>query len=79
MCAWGGSGGQVSIGSVDQWARRRPHTRLVVTGVDPSDRDRVAEAFATIVMSEQEYAARARWAGRDDGFDPWLGVRTAVA
>jgi G3E family GTPase len=79
VCAWDGAGGQVSIGTVARWARRRRQTRLVVTGVDPADRRRVAEAFTAIVMDQEEYAARARWTGIDDGLDAWLGERESAA
>lgn len=59
VCAWDGAGGQVSIGAVARWGRQRPRTRLVVTGVDPADRDRVEEAFRAVVMSPVEHAAHA--------------------
>lgn len=79
VCAWDGAGGQVSIGAIDRWARRRPQTRLVVTGVDPVDRCRVEEAFRSVVMSPAEYAARAGWPDLDDGLDTWLGEHDAAA
>lgn len=79
VCAWDGVEGQVSIGTVDRWARRRRQTRLVVTGVDPVDRRRVAEAFSAIVMDQGEYAARTRWMELDDGLDAWLGEHESAA
>ncbi len=45
VCAWDGAGGQLSIGTIGTWdARRgeRPRTRLVVTGVDEGDAERVS-------------------------------------
>lgn len=79
VCAWDGAGGQVSIGAIARWARRRPQTRLVVTGVDPVDRCRVEDAFRAVVMNPAEYASRAAWPGLDDGLDTWLGERDTAA
>lgn len=72
-CIWDGSGGQVSIGHVGPWRHRRPGTRLVVTGVDPKDRQRIEDTFAQVVARVDEIGPQHRWAGTEDGFEPWLG------
>nr|WP_246314480.1 GTP-binding protein [Kineococcus aurantiacus] len=75
VCAWDGAGGQVSIGTAGEWdARRgeRPHTRLVVTGVDAGDAERVSAAFGRILATPAESAA---WTAPHDGLEPWLGDR----
>lgn len=78
-CAWDGAGGQVSIGTLGPWGRRSPQTRLVVTGVDPADRARVAAAYADVLLTPGESARRSRWFGADDGLDAWLGERERAA
>lgn len=72
-CIWDGSGGQLSIGHVGPWRRRRPGTRLVVTGVDADDRRRIEHTFAQVVASADEVSPHHRWAETEDGFEPWLG------
>jgi G3E family GTPase len=69
VCAWDGAGGQLSIGAIGEWDRP-PSTRLVVTGVDDGDADRVRSAFQRILATPQESLA---WAGPEDGLEPWLG------
>ncbi len=71
---WDGAGRQLSIGDGGPWRVGSPSTRLVFTGVD-DDRARIARAFATILMTDQELAGRATWTRVDDGLDNWLGVR----
>ncbi|WP_067430343.1 GTP-binding protein [Nocardioides jensenii] len=76
---WAGSGGQLSIGSSDHRPTRGPRTRLVITGCDQR-RNQVIRDLEAALMTEAELAAGlARWAGVDDGFDPWLGTRSASA
>ncbi|MEZ0164175.1 GTP-binding protein [Kineococcus sp. LSe6-4] len=75
VCAWDGAGGQLSIGTIGTWdARRgeRPRTRLVVTGVDEGDAERVSAAFERILATPAESAA---WTAPQDGLEPWLGDR----
>ena len=79
ICLWDGSGGQLSIGARGSWYGQRPSTRLVVTGLDPADRARVADAFAEVLLTAAETAAVGDWAGRDDGFEPWLDEHATAA
>lgn len=80
ICQWDGAGGQVSIGAVWLAGRDLPTTRLVVTGIDPGDRDRVREAFGRSLLTEQEWAAGLEpWFGVEDLLVPWLGARSAAA
>lgn len=75
VCAWDGAGGQLSIGTIGQWDARhgeRPRTRLVVTGVDEGDAERVSAAFERILATEHECAG---WSAPEDGLEPWLGER----
>lgn len=74
-CVWDGSGGQLSIGHVGPWHQRRPGTRLVITGVDHEDRQRIERTFAQVVATDDELTPRLRWADTEDGFEPWLGQR----
>ncbi|MFB9376240.1 CobW family GTP-binding protein [Kineococcus gynurae] len=69
--AWDGAGGSLSIGSVGPWDAQGPRTRLVVTGDDPADADRVRRAFEEILATTEEAAALAGAA--QDGLEPWLG------
>ncbi|GAB3624121.1 hypothetical protein GCM10027418_22050 [Mariniluteicoccus endophyticus] len=70
---WGGSGGQLSLGSAGMWGSGTPHTRLVITGIDPDERGRIERALADVVMTDFEATRVAEWIGREDGFAPWLG------
>lgn len=80
VCQWDGAGGQVSIGTVAAWGREDPSTRLVVTGDDPADRERVRAAFGDCLFTDAEWTrGLLPWLGRADGFDPWLGERAASA
>ncbi|RIQ12892.1 GTP-binding protein [Jiangella rhizosphaerae] len=72
-CAWDGAGGQLSIGVAEPWRRRRPFTRIVVTGMDDG-RDEVAAAFERCLLSDAETRARGMyWEAAGDGFEAWLG------
>ncbi len=71
---WDGAGRQLSIGDGGPWRIGSPSTRLVFTGVD-DDRARIAKAFATMLMTDDELAARSGRSQADDGLDDWLGTR----
>lgn len=72
VCAWDGVGGQLSIGTVGRWSDK-PVTRLTFTGID-DDCARLRAVFGEALMTDSELArGLASWAGRDDGFSPWLG------
>ncbi|WP_369068539.1 CobW family GTP-binding protein [Kineococcus terrestris] len=75
VCAWDGAGGQLSIGEVGGWDAAGPRTRLVVTGTDPADRERVAACFPRLLLRADEHE-RFR-PGTPDGFEPWLGAAGA--
>jgi len=79
VCVWDGGGGQLSIGSCGSWNSRRPSTRLVITGLNPVDRTRVADAFADVLLTAGETVAARSWAGRSDGFEPWLDEHSNAA
>jgi G3E family GTPase len=79
LAQWDGAGGQLSIGTVAGAPARGPRTRLVITGVDDR-RDAALTDLDAALMTDAELAAGlAGWAGKDDGFDPWLGDRRASA
>lgn len=80
VCQWDGAGGMVSIGHADNWDAGGPLTRIVVVGVD-DERDRVAEAFESCLLTDAEFAERgAYWEVGSDGLEPWLGpVRSPLA
>ena len=78
-CVWDGSGGQLSIGDLGSWGDVVPETRLVVTGNDPEERDRIAATFAEVVMTDDEARTASAWVGTEDGFGPWLGETDAAA
>ena len=69
-CAWDGGGGQLSIGSLPGWDEQTPASRLIVTGVEPGERDRVRATFADVLCTPEEIA-KGRWL--DDDLAPWLG------
>jgi G3E family GTPase len=72
-CVWDGAGGQLSIGVAEPWARRRPYTRILVTGMDDG-RDAVAAAFRHCLLTDAELSRRGRfWESAGDGFEAWLG------
>lgn len=73
LAAWDGAGWQLSIGAVGTWRAAPRRTRLVVTGSD-HDADLVCEAFDRALLTDAELARGLDWwAGRKDGFGPWLG------
>ena len=71
-CVWDASGGQLSIGVYGGWEGRMPATRLVVTGTQEADRDRIAAAFPDVCLTEPGQVGRS-WRDGQDGFEPWLG------
>lgn len=79
QAVWSGAGGQLGIGTARGVPTRGPRTRLVITGID--DRaDDVRRDLEGALMTDRELAAGlAQWAGRADGFDPWLGDRRTSA
>lgn len=80
LAAWDGAGGQLSIGSHSGWSGEERSTRLVVTGVEEAQARRVVDAFEDVLLTDAELArGRAWWTAQDDGFDPWLGERSAAA
>ncbi|MFT4108498.1 CobW family GTP-binding protein [Propionicimonas sp.] len=73
VCQWDGAGGMVSIGPDDHWEEADPFTRIVIVGVG-NDRDTVAEAFGSCLLTDAELADRGRfWEVSSDGLEPWLG------
>lgn len=73
VCQWDEAGGMVSIGRTDQWEAGEPLTRIVVVGVD-DERERVARAFESCLLTDAELAERGRyWEVGSDGLEPWLG------
>ena len=79
ICEWDGAGGQLSVGAYGFWGTRPPSTHLTYVGLDAADRDRVAGAFAETVLTSTELRRLDSWAGRADGFEPWLGARHSAA
>ena len=79
LCVWDGAGGQLSIGQAGSWRPQRPSTRLIVTGLYPADRARVADAFREVLLTASETTAARGWAGRSDGFEPWLDEHSTAA
>jgi G3E family GTPase len=72
-CVWDGAGGQLSIGVAEPRGRRRPFTRIVVTGMDDG-RDEVAAAFERCLLTDDEVRGRGMyWEAVGDGFEAWLG------
>ena len=71
-CVWDASGGQLSIGVYGGWEGRMPATRLVVTGTDAQDRDRIAAAFPQVWLNEPSRVGSA-WRPGQDGFEDRLG------
>ncbi|NNG20200.1 cobalamin biosynthesis protein CobW [Naumannella sp. ID2617S] len=74
VCAWDGAGGQLAVGPGGWWGRRIPITRLLITGIDTHERDRVQRAFADVLLTDFELRRISEWVGRDDPFAPWLGA-----
>ncbi|WP_298132370.1 GTP-binding protein [Micropruina sp.] len=73
VCRWDGAGGMVSIGPEHVWDEAGPLTRIVIVGVD-DDREKLAEAFHSCLLTDAELAERGRyWEVASDGLEPWLG------
>lgn len=73
ICVWDGAGGQLSVGSVEQWGGRTPLTRITVVGLD-DDRDSLEAAFRSCLLTDAELTDRGPyWEIDQDGFEPWLG------
>ncbi len=79
VCAWDGSGGQLSIGLHGFWHDQDRRTRLVIIGTDGHDRQRISAAFADVLMTGRELHRLDQWRLIDDGFDPWLGSKASAA
>lgn len=78
LLEWGGSGGQLSIGSDGHWGRRTPKTRLVLTGLDAIPED-VIHAFEETLLTTPETERTGAWTVMEDGLEPWLGAIRDVA
>lgn len=79
VCIWDNAGAQLSVGDGGVWNGESPSTHLVITGLDTVDRDRILTTFEATLMTDSELVrGLARWIGRDDGLDSWLGSRTAT-
>lgn len=73
VCQWDGAGGQLYIGELGTW-EDAAFTRLVFTGVDPRERDRIRRVFDEVLAREDEVAdGGLAWLGREDVLAPWLG------
>ncbi|MCG2800648.1 MAG: GTP-binding protein [Cellulomonas sp.] len=78
LCAWEGSGGQVSIGDLGPWGLDAPRTELVVTGIGDED-SRIRAAFTDSLLTRAELSdGLTPWLGREDVLAPWLGERGEV-
>ena len=76
VIGWEGAGGQLGIGVIGRWGGEPARTRLVITGTD-RDPDLHRLAFRRALLSDAELSRGLDWwAGRDDGFAPWLGPVT---
>jgi G3E family GTPase len=79
LAVWDGAGGQLSIGVAGGWIGVPRRSRLVVTGTAP-DPGLLEQAFDRALVTDAELGRGIGWwAGRGDGFDPWLGERREVA
>lgn len=79
ICAWDGSGGQLSIGTAGGWGGSRPLTRIVVTGLDDGAQE-VRTTFEHCLLTDAEMRVRGTiWEVTKDGFEPWLGDISRVA
>lgn len=77
--AWDGAGGQLSIGDAGGWEGFAPSTRLIFTGTDQRDRERIEHSFPDVLLTDQEIGAGTDvWRSMDDGLDAWLGDRERV-
>lgn len=75
VLAWSGAGGQVSIGTSQQWGPIPRLTRLVLVGVGIAP-DHLPHAFAELLVQPGEEVGRTTY---EDGFEPWLGPIRDVA
>lgn len=74
VLGWEGAGGQLGIGAIGLHSDHVPRSRLVITGVD-GDPDLHRTAFQRALLTNEEISrGPSWWAGRDDGFTPWLGA-----
>lgn len=74
MCHWDGAGGQLYIREGGTWDEREALTRLVFTGVDPWERERIQRVFHDVLAREDEVAdGGLAWLGSEDVLAPWLG------
>lgn len=71
ICGWSGAGGQLYIGDAGPWGEVSPRTRLLITGIDPADRDRVKRAFDDCLLTSHETQLN-DWP-ETDGLEDWLG------
>ncbi|WP_109474502.1 GTP-binding protein [Ornithinimicrobium cavernae] len=78
---WDGAGGQLSIGVTGTWARDRPVTRVLVTGLLEDDvRDDLRAAFADLQLTREELRDRGPyWEVPSDGLETWLGPTPRAA
>lgn len=73
VCIWDGAGGQLSIGSSQDWGQDSPCTRIVVVGLD-RDMSGLQQAFHDCLLTPAELAQRGMfWEVGKDGFEQWLG------
>ncbi|RLV54588.1 cobalamin biosynthesis protein CobW [Aeromicrobium phragmitis] len=72
-CEWSGAGGQLSVGTALAQPEGRPHTRLLVSGIDDGI-DELVALFHRCLLTDEELNHRGwAWDVSDDGFAPWLG------
>ncbi|NCT91540.1 cobalamin biosynthesis protein CobW [Cellulomonas sp. APG4] len=75
VCVWDAAGGQLSIGALGTWGRRRPETHLVVTGAGGHAPD-LRTPFEHLLLTDAEMAeGLGPWLGAEDVLEPWLGAR----
>ncbi|MDF1489166.1 CobW family GTP-binding protein [Tessaracoccus caeni] len=74
LCIWNGAGGQLSVGTEEDWGRdESPLTRITVVGLD-GGRDALAAAFEACLLTDAEMEEHGPyWEAFEDGFEPWLG------
>lgn len=74
VCEWDGAGGQLYLRDGGTWEDDEARTRLVFTGVDPRERERIRGVFADVLAREDEIAdGGLAWLGSEDVLAPWLG------
>ena len=72
VCHWDGAGGQLYLGSLGEWNHQKPVTRLVFTGVDPTERSRLKRAFSEVLVKEWEFQDPKTMAAIPDALADWL-------